>query len=298
MKLVDISGLGHSGKTVVNHLLSEVDGFYVHSPSFEFDLIRLPDGILDLKRNIVNNWTPIRSDIQIKRFLNLCSNLDNNYQENLSVNLNELAYNFVNNLTEFKLEIHWYDHLYSSDKDSFKYYLFKELKKIKFLKFLKRIIGIKLNNKKDTVRLIGSEYFERYVKLFLEEVLQRDKNFIVTNNAFEPFSPDESISFFENAYCIVVDRDPRDIYLSSLMADKIYIPSYEKENNKVDYDFIRDQKIDFLGSRNVDSFIWRQLKIRQEIAKNSNSNRVLRVRYEDLVLDYEKSVKKYSNFCV
>ena len=70
MKLIDISGFGHSGKTTVTNLFSEVDATHVHDPNFEFGLLRLPDGLIDLKRNVLDNWTPIKSDIQIKRFLN------------------------------------------------------------------------------------------------------------------------------------------------------------------------------------------------------------------------------------
>ena len=78
-KLVDVSGLGHSGKTAVTDLLSEVDGVHTHHHSFEFDLLRLPDGIIDLQQSLCGHWSPSRSDFAIKRFRRLCEALNVNY---------------------------------------------------------------------------------------------------------------------------------------------------------------------------------------------------------------------------
>ena len=39
---------------------------------------------------------------------------------------------------------------------------------------------------------------------------------IVMHNAFEPFNPWRPIRYFHDARCIIVDRAPRDIYVTSL----------------------------------------------------------------------------------
>ena len=52
---IDISGIGNSGKTALSDMLREVDGIHVHEGFFEFNLIRFPDGIFDLKWAICDN---------------------------------------------------------------------------------------------------------------------------------------------------------------------------------------------------------------------------------------------------
>ena len=71
-KFIDVSGLGHSGKTAVMDLLSEIEGFHLNNTVFEFNLLRLPDGIFDLKWAVYDNWSLVRSDFAIKRFKQLC----------------------------------------------------------------------------------------------------------------------------------------------------------------------------------------------------------------------------------
>jgi hypothetical protein len=105
---------------------------------------------------------------------------------------------------------------------------------------------------------------------------------IVLNNAFESFDPERFIDFFHDARCIVVDRDSRDIYtfanqLSVSFNDQIAL-----------YRFIA-------GAFDVDVFIKRIKTYRTQIAA-SNSNRILRLNFEDLVLEYGETVTRIYSF--
>lgn len=48
MNFIDVYGVGNSGKGALVDLLRELDGIYVPEWSFEFDMIRLPVGLLDI----------------------------------------------------------------------------------------------------------------------------------------------------------------------------------------------------------------------------------------------------------
>ena len=294
MKLIDVSGFGHSGKTTVTNLLSELNSIHVHDSNFEFGLLRYPDGLIDLQRNILDNWTPIKSDIQIKRFLKLVKKLDSNYSEMLNNNFYNLSLELVNNLVKYKTEIHWYDNLYNNKYDnSLKLSIkkiFQVLGILSSFRKLKKQTSSNINNQKDIVNLVTNINFNVLVKNYLKSLLSFENNIIVTNNAFEPFNPNVAISFFDDAYSIIVDRDPRDIYLSSIDSSNLFVPDFEKNNKSVSLKFIEDQKRDFLGSNNIDMFIWRQKQLRESIKKDINSKRILRINYEDLILNYDNTV--------
>lgn len=294
MKLIDISGFGHSGKTTVTNLFSEVEGTHVHYSSFEFGLLRYPDGLIDLKRNILENWTPIKSDIQIKRFINLVKKLNSNYSEYLNPNFYNLSLELVANLVKYKTHIHWYDDLYNNEYDSkLKLYIkktFNELGILSFYRKFKKQTTNKIIGKKDDVNLVENNNFSYLIKNYLESILSFKDKIVVTNNAFEPFNPSESINFFDDSYSIIIDRDPRDIYLSSISTDSLFVPDYERNNTSESLEFIQNQKKDFLGSNNIDMFIWRQKQLRDSIKKDINSDRILRINYEDLIFNYEKTV--------
>lgn len=300
MKLIDISGFGHSGKTTVTNLFSEVDATHVHDPNFEFGLLRLPDGLIDLKRNVLDNWTPIKSDIQIKRFLNLVKKLNSNYSENLNSNFYSSSIELINNIVMYKTQIHWYDDLYNNEYDSnmkmFTKKAFQKLGVLNRFRKLKKQRSTNNSKNKNEVNMVTNVNFNSLIKKYLNCLLSFKDNIIVTNNAFEPFNPSESMSFFNDAYSIIVDRDPRDIYLSSINSDNLFVPDFEKNNTSVSLEFIQNQKKDFLGSNNIDMFIWRQKQLRDSIKKDINSDRILRINYEDLIFNYEKTVNLIFKF--
>lgn len=296
MKIIDISGFGHSGKTAVTDLLREVEDLNVHHSSFEFNLLRLPDGLIDLKRNIVDNWSPSKSDFAIKRFKRFCDALNENYSEQLQVNFSKHSNEFIYSIIRDKLNIDWYDSLYNSNKPTLKSLIINILKKIGLLNYISKIKSkyFKKNNaNKDIVYLVEQKNFLKKVNDYLEIILTSDKKSnitVVTNNTFEPFNPSESMSFFDNAYCVIVDRDPRDIYLSAIITEGIYIPEFERNNPSFSLEYMLELKKDMLGTNNIDTFIWRQKQIRENLKLNKDNEKVIRINYEDLIYNYEKTV--------
>jgi hypothetical protein len=294
-KVIDISGYGHSGKTAVTDLLREVEGINVHHSSFEFGLLRLPDGIIDLKRNIIDNWTPSKSDISLKRFKRLTNVLKGNYCDQIGVDLSEHTHDFINSIVIETLNVNWYDNLYFSGDNKYRDKIRGFLKLtglLQIARLVRKKSLIRDNLPKDLVYLIDDKKFISRAKEYLEQVLfcNYDYKTVVTNNAFEPFNPTESMVFFQNAYCVIVNRDPRDIYLSSLGFNNLFIPEFEKNNPTFSLKYLEEQKRGFLGTDNIDSFIWRQNQIRNSIKLEKDNSRVLRINYEDIIYNYKQTV--------
>src|SRR5882757_2575704 len=67
-RFVDVSGVGNSGKSAVVDLLREVENVYAPEYWFEFDILRVPNGILDLRHRILDDWSPTRTHYAIRAF--------------------------------------------------------------------------------------------------------------------------------------------------------------------------------------------------------------------------------------
>ena len=117
--------------------------------------------------------------------------------------------------------------------------------------------------------------------LFTNYVKQNNVSTIVFDNAIPPTNISNTIKFFHKMKVIIIDRDPRDVYVE-LVGEKRLIGS------------------DLAYVDSADKYIkWhKQLRrISVEDGNNLNINKqVLRMRFEDLVFKYDESVEKIIKF--
>jgi len=180
-----------------------------------------------------------------------------------------LTNEFVSSLLEASWQCEWPFALYSRDKEY--------LTAIK----LARKFGFSRENTVYFARLSEAEFDTKsreYFERLFAPIAAKEFRWLVLNNAFEPFSPECSIEFFDHAKSIVVDRDPRDVYISALQAGKI-------EGSKVGL---------AVTGGSVSNFIRRFRIYRSGVA--SISPLVYRMQFESLVLDYEFEVKRLRAF--
>jgi len=297
MKLVDVSGIGHSGKTAVSDLLKEVKDITVHPSSFEFNLLRLTHGLIDLKNSICENWSPIRSDYAVKNFLSLVEKLNKDYSNVLNINFKSCSINFIDTLIVGKLYTNWYDEYYTINRNQVIRLpiFFKKIAKIIF-----NIIGYKYGDTKikQLVYLVENEKFDDKIKAYLHNILFSNigtSDYVVTHNAFEPFNPNISLNLFNEAYSIIVVRDPRDIYLSTVNNHNLFIPEFESNSKVYSIKYLTDLKKDFLGSQDINLFIQRQKLYWKNLSHEKNKF-VKVIYFEDLVLNYEATINDIFSF--
>jgi len=122
-KFLDLSGYMFSGKSAVSDLIREFEGYYVTNYRFEFPLIRNQDGIMDLEKALVDDWSPIRSDVELKRFLKLITKMSGhkkrlfslkeeeliswNYQQLYSDKFYRYSMEYIESLIDFKIKAWW-----------------------------------------------------------------------------------------------------------------------------------------------------------------------------------------------
>lgn len=278
-KFVDLSGFGISGKGAYIDLFKEFEGYDCPPADFEFDLLRIKDGLLDLKHALVDNWSPVRSSVAIKRFRKTVIDLGANPSKwNIlqSLRISGARYNrmFDERFVEISME-----YINSIIEDT--YYglsVFPMQDDSDINRIVKKILKKAGNQKAFYTEnyIVSGKNFETKTQEYLLKLFKtRDKentSTYVLYNAFEPYNPLKSMKLFPSSKSIIIDRDPRDIYLSALE---------HKFPNDVPKDLI--------------TFVRRFKLFREKIVK-SNSKDILYVTFEELILDYDKTVNKIFDF--
>jgi hypothetical protein len=280
--IVDISGYSYSGKGAVMDLLRDFPQLHVHQKEFEFLLIRATDGLLDLRTSFIDNYSEIRIDMAIRRFLLLIHNLSSeptSLKNPLSLisppgqsyskifpNFENHSEIFMQNIS-FSSEEYWpFPSLYKSSLGSF----FEKIKNL----LRTPNIRFKFNS------YITPKAFDIYMNEFLQNVLfskiPNDKQIVVTSNMLEVYSPKNFFDVIQPCKLVIVDRDPRGIFCSLPFKDKEMALNDEKVANE----FIK--KFKFQRSN--------------RFTENLNHENILNLKFEDLFIDFDDSLKKLGLF--
>lgn len=270
LRFVDLSGYAFTGKHAVIDLMREIDGYHVPHFQFEFALLRIQGGIHDLHHALCEDWSPIRSDAAVRRFRQVVRRLGArnsltrpaswfeavgwNYDAHYRGRFFELSDAYVRDLVEASWTAPWpYALADVGGCELFVRKLGQRLRRPRALDF-----ELTLSRPRD---------FVGRTRDYLEAVLSSDTapgtRAVVMHNAFEPYAPARSLRFFRSAKAIVVDRDPRDNYVQG----QWYAP--------------------FASS--VRQFIARY-RMQREATDYTPHPGILRLRFEDLVLDYDATV--------
>lgn len=277
-QFLDLSGYGFSGKHAMIDLIREVDGYHVEDFKFEFVLFRIQGGLLDLRTALVDDWSPIRSSAAISRFKKVIKRVGTknsyldprtwmtavgfNYDRHYAGRFLKISESYVQKLIEFSWTAPWpYAAVDWSGGEMFLRKLGAKL----------HIRGAYASEQFFSCPADFDEITRDYVAEMLSVNVSDQFRTIVMHNGFEPFNPYRSLHFFDAVKCIIVDRDPRDNYVAGLW----YVPTRLP----------------------VDLFIKRYRAYRQTAEHyNKHSPQVMRVRFEDLVLNYETVVPDVFRF--
>ncbi len=273
LNFICVAGFGYSGSGALINLLEEFENFYVFPR--EFRLIKDPDGISDLENALVNNWQELKSDIAIRRFKflidtfgkkqNLFSKIGYNYDEVLNKNFFISCEKYLKNLINISWKGDWPFHLH--ELNGLKFFIYRLMRKLN------------LNPELSDNMFFSKpgEDFYSSTKVFFDDLFSKINNnchnyhTIVLDQGIDPYNAHKCSRYFNNVKAIVVDRDPRDIYI-----ELCNFSSYP--------------------TNSVDDFITFFSNQREAVNKKYDSKIVLRLKFENLVNNYENEVKKIYSF--
>lgn len=271
-----------SGKSAVSDLIREHAGFHVPSYRSEFDLIRMPGGLSDLKKAVVDDWSWVRSDKALRDFMELVEVLDRK-PRGLMDKLFRPGFSYSDRFEGFlQKSLRFADSItHAHWRMAWPY----EMTSLNPLQYARLRIASKLGRRQSwpeiDYRLVGGEHFIEQARAYLRELLIPEDgggecHTVVTHNMLEPYNPEAGFCFFDSIRSIVVDRDVRDIYMTAT--------SYSDGFNDSVSLYSR-----ILGAFDIDIFIARQ-KILRAKTRYVPHPHILR-------LDFESFVESYASTC-
>lgn len=278
--IIGACGFGSTGSSVVTDYLREFDEITVKD-DLEFTWVSRTDGLIDLERAVMNPHNRTGdSIIAIRRFQEAAKRCEHSYERH---GLSPAAFRqsvdkFIDKITTVKW--YWYD-----GRVEYRYrskYFFQAVMKNKIIPKMERKVGHHVSWwPLQEVRLsVRPENFYSAAQEHVEEILRCmgvDVDKVVALD--QPFSgnfPQASFPFYKDPYAIVVDRDPRDNYV-----------------------FARTRmlgKFHYMPINTVEDFIAYYRALRKDQPYLQTDPRVLRIRFEDMVYEYDKTTELLRKF--
>ena len=284
-KTVGVCGFVSTGSSAIVDFLKEFDENKIFD-SLEFFLSYVPDGLVDLYYHLFDGFLYRDSSIvAIERFLRLChGNALKSLNKATGGRFITLSDNFIDAITllcwKGRTRADYY--LYPSSRRELFRYTAYALKRITLL--LESVIKVKINllrthQYRFTVApedfiLLAQKYVRDILACFYED--EYFGNYIL-DQPYSPTNPQKCFPFFDNPSAVIVDRDPRDLYLHG-----------EK--------FLRPRSGRMYPSGNVYDFVKYFRRSRQSMNMSNKDLRIIYVQYEDMVYEYKNTTKRIEEF--
>lgn len=280
--VVGVCGLGYTGSGAVIDLLKEYSGIKVLD-EMEFPLIYQPDGFEDLFYHINNPSRYFKSDVAIERFYNKIHqffNIKTSQWKNINkTEVWKLTDDYLSSICQVEWKGMWgYDIHKKKGLELFVYRIVFKLLRMYgkyFYTFYRRKYyrTMHLSIKPENFIISSKNYLYRLFDIVGYPMGK--EGITVYNQLFSGDRPANGFKFFDDAKAIIVDKDPRDLYV--LLKKEIHIDG------------------SWMPTDNVEDFIVYYKRIR-EYADYSDTNNILVISFEDLIYEYNKTVSEIEKF--
>lgn len=279
MRIITCASYYGSGSSAVTDYVTEYSTVKSLG-NYEFRFLHDTDGIADLEYHLVWNHNRHNSGHAIKRFKKIVdfyagNKIVSRYEPYFNFQWKKLAYNYIESLVDFSYHGWWqYDLL---DRGIF-YYNFKQL----FSKIYRMTIA---HNTEKNLNVLPNEItycshptqteFDVKTKFFLQELLSagnpENKPFIMIDQLLPTSNINRFWKFFDDIKAVIVERDPRDLYILEKYVWKgCVIPTETAEIFCSWYRYTREH-------RKTEEF---------------DTERVMLLQFEDLIYRYEETSEK------
>lgn len=284
--IISTCSFGSSGSSAVSDYLHECDGVQVMDKA-ELTLATMVDGLEDLEFQLmIKNPRQASSIYALQRFKKAVMGHAKGWNKRFGIpveRVEEITDTFIESITQVKY-VGFSPMVDKKHSEFLRVHVGTSLIRNRIVSRLERKGVIKENfdfYPLDTVRMSvhPSNFYEearKFVKTLLVEMGADFDKKIVLDQAFMGSDPSRSMPFYEDSYAVVVDRDPRDMYI---FAKKVLL-----------------SKGRFMPTDTVENFIAYYRALRDTDAYRVENDRILRLKFEDMVYRYDETTARIDQF--
>lgn len=277
-KVISCASYNGTGSSAITDLISEYNGVKSLT-EYEFRFIHDTDGVMDLEYHLVQNPNRLNSGHALKRFwklskFNAGNIIDKRYTRFLTKGYLDATKRYIDSLTILKFKGYWFMDLY--ELGTFRYYMKSLASKIASKLHLSYC---KLPNESCYCAIASEEKFLKETRSYINEILKLanpdNADYLMIDQLTPSSNINKCLRYFDDNFCtILVDRDPRDIYV--INATKWH---------------------DGLIPNTVEGFcVWYDYVHRCNEGQAVDTKKVLKIQFEDIIYKYNNVVVDIENF--
>lgn len=276
MKKIACVGYHATGAGVIDDLFREFDNVEQGQYEVECRVLQDPDGISDLEYNLVENPHRLNSGFAVKRFQNYVKRTKRTYRKIFGNQWELISQKYVQSIVKINYRGYWHGDIWLLNFTLRYYHLFR--------RFLSRIAPKKL--KKPSyynyfpwlhtyhAYMTETEFLET-TRNYLDELCAAmncsNKEYVFLDQPYSPSNLGRYQRYIRDIKTIVVDRDPRDVYIFQKLIKEHTLPSDV-------YDFC---------------MVYRDSRIKTSMAPEGTC---MYVKFEDMIYHYDEYVTKVVEF--
>ncbi|CDL84100.1 sulfotransferase [Xenorhabdus szentirmaii] len=282
-KVITCTGYGGTGSSVVSDLLKEFSNICSFG-NFEFRFLQDPHGIRDLDYGIIQNNNRLTTSYHINNYIKYTNFLSKSniypYEKFFNNRFKEITDEYIKNIIDVEWNGFWHQDIIDDN-------LIKKL-----IYYFERFYQKKILGKKEGGAEIYSEFFnkkmyysyprekfyletQKYLRKLINSTDYNSKEYVVFDQLIPPNDTNHYLKYFDDLAIIIIDRDPRDLYLlNKCQWNEKWIPSDDIHNYIYWFRTLREhQKFDI-----------------------DNKGKVLKLPFEDFVYKYSETIRKVIDF--
>ena len=281
MRIITCTSYYGTGSSAITDILGEFSEC-TYLGNYEFRFVQDPNGLMDLKYNIIDNPHRHNTSNAIKNYIKFAKLLSGNFfRKGYSRYMGDEFWNatmdYVNEITQLKSDSWWhYDRINRGEL----FYMIDTL----YYKFMKVIDPsselslLMLTHEKGYFTSIDKEEFMTCTRDYINRVInaanKANKEFVMVDQLLPPTNLNNYLDFFSDIKVFVVDRDPRDLFIREKVRKGGVVPS-----------------------KDVKEFCqWFKITRARRKYEEYNPDKIMVINFEDLIYEYEDSVKKIAEF--
>lgn len=278
MSLISCASYYGSGSSAFTDLVSEYDGVKSLT-DYEFRFVHDIDGISDLEFHLVECPNRHNSGHALKRFWKLSKFnhgkwFNARYEPFFGGKYLELTKQYVDELTDFKYPAYWFYDMY--DRGNIFYYTKSLQNKLyRKLKITKSVMPDEITFGSHPTQEKFIHATQKYLQSLFIAANPEEMPYLMMDQILPSSNVNRCLRYFpEDTKLVIVDRDPRDIYLS----EKLF---WHED----------------VAPHDVNAFCqWFDYTHSCSKGEMMDENKVLKINFEDLIYKYNETMEKIERF--